>query len=428
MSVTLWQEAVSDGTNEVIVNNTTPAPEQRALLRKVEELVQQIERSSEEEVPIHAMVEAIVKELRDELGIYGARLYERFGEDYVLRVTFPGGNTVDEVFRVPRSYPPVEQCLMLGIVYMETDDPRLDPELEAALGVKEFAAVEVAAERYMIGFNVAPGHDHDDIVYSLGVVRHAINQKIREQEMEAIFRQARQIQTSILPKSAPKHGPFDIAGLSDSLDSVGGDLFDYIPIHEKILGLAIADASGHGFPAALQARDVYMGLRMGMARDMKIVRTVERLNQIIHQSTLTSRFVSMFYGELELSGLFIYVNAGHPAPFFLSASGEVHYLEEGGPILGPLPSAVYDRGVVRLCPGDMLVIYTDGLTETHRATDDPAEADEEYGVARLQDVARRHQSQSAQSVIDAIFADLDAWSGDSTPEDDRTVVVVRYPD
>ena len=405
----------------------TTVTDQRELLRKVEELVQQIDRSGEEDVPIHAMVEAIVKELRDELGIYGARLYERFGDDYVLRVTFPGGNTVDETFRVSRSYAPVELCLMLGIVYMEADDERLDPELEAALGVKEFAAVEVASERYMIGFNVAPGHDHDGIVYSLGVVRHAINQKIREQEMKAIFSQARQIQLSILPKEEPKHGVFDIAGLSRSLDSVGGDLFDFIPIHRKILGLAITDASGHGFPAALQV-DVYMGLRMGMARDMKIVRTVERLNQIIHHSTLTSRFVSMFYGELELSGLFIYVNAGHPAPFFLSASGEVQYLEEGGPILGPLSAATYDRGVVRLKPGDMLVMYTDGLTETHQIVEGVGETDEEYGVKRLQEVARKHQGRSSKEVIEAIFEDLEEWSGDQTPEDDRTVVVVRYPE
>lgn len=412
--------------DEPVPNN--PALKQRALLRKVEELVQQIERSGEEKIPIHAMVEAIVRKLRNELGIYGARLYERLGDDYLLRVTFPGGNAVDEIFRVSREYPPVELCLMLGIVYMEADDPRLDPEFEASLGVKEFAAVEVAAERYMIGFNVAPGQVRDDIVFSLGVIRHAINQKIREQEMEAIFSQARQIQASIQPTQSPVHGPYDIAGRNDSLDSVGGDLFDYIPLHDKIMGLTIADASGHGFPAALQVRDVYMGLRMGMARDMKIVRTVERLNQIIHASTLTSRFVSMFYGELETTGLLIYVNAGHPAPFHITAEGKVTHLHEGGPILGPLSNAGYDRGFIRLRPGDILVLYTDGLTETRGGFGgDEGSLGEEYGVERLQRVARDHQQESAQDVIDAIFADLEAWGEGRPPEDDRTVVVVRRP-
>lgn len=405
---------------------------QRALLRKVEELVLHIENSGEAgetEIPIHSMIEAIVRELHDDLGIFGARLYERLGEEYVLRATFPGGKRVDEMFRVPRTYPPVELCLMQGIVYMEADDPRLDPEIERALGTKEFAAVETGSERYLVGFDVAPGNDRETIVFSLGVVRHAINQRIRQQEVESIFLQAKQIQASILPTHAPDFGIFDIAGESDSLDSVGGDLFDYIPIHDKILGLAMADASGHGFPAALQVRDVYMGLRMGMARDFKIVRTVSRLNQIIHQSTLTSRFVSLFYGELEQSGLFIYVNAGHPPPFHLSASGAATALREGGPILGPLPDAPYDRGFVKMQPGDLLVIYTDGLTETRGLPPDrKGEPDEEYGVERLQQVAREHQKRPAAQIIGAIFDDLHLWSRGAEPDDDRTVLVVRYPE
>ena len=409
--------------------NTAIINAKRLLLRRVEELVAQIERSGQAKIPIHSMVEAIVRELRDDLGIYGARLYERMGDDYVLRATFPGGKLVESMFRVPRTYEPVELCLMQGIVYMEADDPRLDPEIEKELGAKQFASIEVGSERYLIGFDVKPGYDHETIVFSLGVVRHAINQKIREQEIESIFLQAKQIQASILPRESPKFAGFDIAGKSDSLDSVGGDLFDYIPIHDKILGVAIADASGHGFPAALQVRDVYMGLRMGMARDYKIVRTVERLNQIIHASTLTSRFVSLFYGELEYSGLFIYVNAGHPPPFHLAADLEVTNLCEGGPILGPLSSATYDRGFVNLEPNDVLVIYTDGVTETRGLPPGEAgELDREFGVERLQAVVREHRNRPAAQIVDAVFDDLELWSRGAEPDDDRTIVVVRYPD
>ena len=404
--------------------NPTPT-DFRALLRRVEEVVQHIE-SSEDEVPIHSILGEIITRLRHELGIYGGRLYERSGDDYVLRATFPDAKEVDDLVRIPRTYAPIELCLMQGIVYMDREDPRLDRELEAALGVKEFAAVEVGSERYILGFNLEPGHQRDGIVSSLGVVRHAINQKIRDHQVADIFRQAKQIQSSILPKSSPRHGPYDVAGRSDSLDSVGGDLFDFIPITDKILGLAIADASGHGFPAALQVRDVYMGLRMGMARDFKIVRTVERLNQIIHESKLTSRFVSLFYGELELTGLFIYVNAGHPAPFHISAEGKVTHLAEGGPILGPLRHATYDRGVVKMNPGDLLVIYTDGLTETHRQSDSAGEL-EEYGVDRLIEVAKTSRGKRAAEVIDAIFRSINDWSGGTTAEDDRTAIVVVYP-
>jgi sigma-B regulation protein RsbU (phosphoserine phosphatase) len=199
-----------------------------------------------------------------------------------------------------------------------------------------------------------------------------------------------------------------------------------LPLTDKILGVAIADASGHGFPAALQVRDVYMGLRMGMARDLKIVRTVERLNQIIHVSTLTSRFVSLFYGELEANGLFIYVNAGHPPPFHIAKSGKVTELGEGGPILGPLARATYDRGVVKMRPGDLLLLYTDGLTEAAKVETGMHEYGEEFGVHRLQEVAMRHQGLPAKQVVDAIFDEVAAWTG-IPADDDRTAIVVTYP-
>ncbi|MEM8933061.1 MAG: PP2C family protein-serine/threonine phosphatase [Acidobacteriota bacterium] len=413
----------------MLSENTAIINAKRVLLRRVEELIAHIERSGKAKVPIHEMIEAIVRELRPQLGIYGARLYERMHDDYVLRATFPGAKPPAEMVRVPRTYEPVELCLMQGIVYMEPGDPRLDPEIEARLGAKEFASIEVGSERFLVGFDVMPGYDHETIVFSLGVVRHAINQKIRQQTVESMFLQAKQIQASILPRSAPDFAGLDIAGRNDSLDSVGGDLFDYIPIHDKILGVAIADASGHGFPAALQVRDVYMGLRMGMARDLKIVRTVERLNQIIHSGTLTSRFVSLFYGELEQSGLFIFVNAGHPPPFHLSAEGKVTELREGGPILGPLKHATYDRGFVRMKQDDVLVMFTDGVTETRGIEPgEQGEPEEEYGVARLQEVVREHQSRPAAQIVDAIFDDLHLWSRGAEPEDDRTIVVVRYPE
>ena len=100
-----------------------------------------------------------------------------------------------------------------------------------------------------------------------------------------------------------------------------------------------------------------MGLRMGTGRDFKIVRTVERLNQIIHQSRLTSRFVSLFYGELETDGTLIYVNAGLHPPIFLRADGSVRYLTEGGSVLGPLPDATYTRGYLTMEPGDVLLAF-----------------------------------------------------------------------
>ena len=320
------------------VTPETTTADYRQLMKKVEEVVSVVHEGESEIATIHLVADEIIRQLRDALGIFGGRLYQRDGDSYVLRATFPNAKEVTEEFRVPRTYPPLELCLLMGTVYMSADDPRIDPALERALGVEEFAAVEVGDEDYVLGFNVAPGHNRDDVIWSLAVVRRAIDEKIHRQRVEDIFQQAQQIQASILPRRAPVFAGYAVAGRTSSMHLMGGDLFDFIPLSDKLLGFTIADASGHGLPAALQVRDVYVGLRMGLARDFKVVRTVERLNEIIHQSSLKSRFVSMFYGELESNGNFIYVNAGHPPPFHIAADGEVTLLVHGGPVLGPLPS------------------------------------------------------------------------------------------
>lgn len=413
----------------VATNRITPA--YRALMQRVEEVLEHIERDPEKRLSISSVAKEIIRKLREELGIHGGRLYESDGDSYRLVATFPDAREMDQEVVIPRTYPPIELCLMRGSVYMEADDPLVDPELEASLGVTEFAAVELDNGSYILGFSVEPGHLRDEILFSLGVVRKGLNRRLREEHMTDIFREARRIQASILPSKAPSFGPFDIAGRSHSMDSVGGDLFDYIPITDRILGLAIADASGHGLPAALQVRDIYTGLRMGLGRDFKIVRTVERLNNIIHVSTLTSRFVSMFYCELEVTGGVIGVNAGHPPPFHLAVDGTVTFFEAGGPVLGPLPNANYDRSFTTMRPGDLIVLYTDGITETLKASKEPRDETswegEEYGVERLLAVARENQGRRAEEVIDAIFQSVANWSGDAPAQDDCTVVVVVYP-
>ena len=398
----------------------------RGLMKKVEQVVAAMDRDEDVGTTIHSLLETIIEKFQDELGIYGGRLYQRRGGYYVLQDTFGNAKEVPQGLKVPISYPPIQLLLEQGAVYMDIEDPALDRNLENLLGVQRFAAIEVGNEEYILAFNVAPGHDRDDVLFSLGILRHSVNQKIRRDRMEGIFEEARKIQASILPRRVPQYGDFDIYGRSEPMDAVGGDFFDYIPVTEKILGLAIADVSGHGLPAALQVRDIYMGLRMGLARDFKIVRTVERMNRIIHKSTLTSRFVSMFYGELELNGVFIYVNAGHPPPFHISAAGTVRYLEEGGPVLGPLPDASYERGFVIMKPGDMLVFYTDGIIET-QGRDEQGRNLGEYGIERLLEVARERQGETAREVVEAIFASVESFGGNCQQEDDRTVMVVSHP-
>jgi serine phosphatase RsbU (regulator of sigma subunit) len=398
----------------------------RGLMKKVEQVVAAMERDESAGTSIPSLLENIIEKFREELGICGGRLYERRGGYYVLQATFGEAKEVPQGLKVPISYRPIQLLLEDGAVYMGPEDPDIDKSLEDRLGVERFAAIEVGNEEYILAFDVETGHHKDDLLFSLGILRHSVNQKLRRDRMAGIFEEARKIQSSILPRRTPHYGEFDISGRSEPMEGVGGDFYDFIPVTEKILGLAIADVSGHGLPAALQVRDIYMGLRMGLARDFKIVRTVERMNNIIHKSTLTSRFVSMFYGELELNGVFIYVNAGHPPPFHLSADGKVRYMEEGGPVLGPLPGATYERGFVIMKPGDMIVFYTDGIVET-QGRDEMGRPLGEYGVERLLEVAQAHQGETAQEVVEAIFRSVEDFSRGAAPDDDRTVMVVSHP-
>jgi sigma-B regulation protein RsbU (phosphoserine phosphatase) len=197
---------------------------------------------------------------------------------------------------------------------------------------------------------------------SLNSLDYAIQQHLRQREILDHYEQARAIQLSLLPPGRPAFEGFDIAAVSIPASAVGGDLYDFIPLDQTVLAVTVADASGHGLPAALQARDVAMGLRMGAERDFKIRRMIEKLNRIIHGSGVVSRFVSLIYGELDQRGSFSYVNCGHPPALLLDTNG-FRQLAEGGLMLGPFHDAVYQLGFERLEPESSLAIFSDGVVE-----------------------------------------------------------------
>jgi sigma-B regulation protein RsbU (phosphoserine phosphatase) len=398
----------------------------RDLVSRVEQVARTIEGLEGDAPTVQKVVAAVTRALGHQLGLSGGRIYARESEseDYRLWTTFGSARAAARGIRVPRAYPPIAQVLRQGAVFMEAEHPDLDRALEARLGAGAFAVIEVGDGEYLIAFDVSDESSSDQALFALSLLRNAVNQRIRRERIEEVLREARRIQASLFPSQSPAFAAFEIAGRSVPLETVGGDFFDYLPVSDKILGLAIADVSGHGLPAALQVRDIYIGLRMGMARDFKMVRTVERLNQIIHRSTVSPRFVSMFYGELEADGSFLYVNAGHPPPFHLAADGTVRDLQEGGPVLGPLPQATYHRGYVRLQPGDLVVLHTDGITDAVHGGGRGFEG-EYYGRERLVASARRHRALHAPELLQKLFDDLEEFGGKEA-NDDRTLVVVRH--
>ncbi|MEE8368243.1 MAG: PP2C family protein-serine/threonine phosphatase, partial [Thermoanaerobaculia bacterium] len=143
----------------------------------------------------------------------------------------------------------------------------------------------------------------------------------------------------------------------------------------------------------------------------------------------TSRFVSMFYGELEKNGNFIYVNSGHPPPFHLDTQGVAHPLSNGGAVLGPIPNATYERGFVSLGPGELIIMYTDGILEARRPDSGPEEAmEEEFGRERLLAAVRAHRHKSSADIVAAVFESVETFCGVASQADDRTVLIVKLPD
>jgi sigma-B regulation protein RsbU (phosphoserine phosphatase) len=192
-------------------------------------------------------------------------------------------------------------------------------------------------------------------------------------------------------------------------------------VSERSLGVAVADASGHGLPAALQARDAIIGLRMGVEENLRISATLEKLNRVVNHSALASKFISLFYAELESGGTIVYCNAGHNAPLLWDGT-VFRELSRGGMILGPNPTSQYERGYETIAPGGVLVAYTDGIVEAVNP------ADEAFGMDRLRDVIRGRAWRSARDLVEGIFAAVNAHVGGNTRDDDQTVVaVLRKP-
>jgi len=390
----------------------------KLLFRQVEKAIQAIERAKDPSATIMQTASTVIEQFSEVLGVRGGRLYERRDGGYELVRTFGGVPDVAPGLFIPDEYPPIERVLDEGVTVMDLDAPGVDPELERRLGAERFAAIAVGEDAYILSFTVDPVVPEDDLVVSLGILRLAVDQKLREGRYVSALQEARRIQMSLLPKRALRRGSIEVAGFTTPAELVGGDYFDFIPVSDRILGLAIADASGHGLPAALQVRDVYTGLRMAVERDFKIVRTVERLNRIIHESRVTTRFVSLFYGEVEDDGSLMYVNAGHPHPLHFHGTS-VTPLIQTGLVLGPTANATYTRGYRRLEPGDALLMYTDGMVEAHDSDD------VEFGVGRLSRAFLELREKPCDEIARELIGRVNEYAGGEEPEDDRTVAVLK---
>lgn len=231
---------------------------------------------------------------------------------------------------------------------------------------------------------------------------------------------ARRIQARLLPSAPPVLPGWDIAGGGESAREVGGDYYDHIDLGGGRLVLVIADVSGKGVPASLLMSAFRAALVSQDLAAAEPTRVASRLNEFLHASVEPGRFVTAFVAFLDgATGRVVFVNAGHNPPLLLRAGGAHEWLTEGGTILGILPSSVFTAGETTMEPGDLLALYTDGVTEGADATGDM------WGEERLLAATRRRSGLAAPAIVAETVAEVREFEGASGPADDITMLVAK---
>lgn len=264
---------------------------------------------------------------------------------------------------------------------------------------------------------------------------------IEKERLEADLALARDIQQRMLPQSPPIIPGLDVAGLSIPSKEVGGDLFYFLPLSDGRLGLTIGDVSGKSVPAALLMSNVLAALKSEARIVDREDEILTHLNGMIAEQVETGRFVTFFYGVLDPAAQRLrYACAGHNPPLVVHADGEAEWLQEAGVPLGLMPDSTYSPAEASLRPGDVLVLYSDGVTEAQR---DPSPAglqgpgDEEedtesekrptafYDEHRLEAAVRESRSKSAAEIVAHVMESVRNFTEGAEQSDDLTLVVVR---
>jgi sigma-B regulation protein RsbU (phosphoserine phosphatase) len=246
--------------------------------------------------------------------------------------------------------------------------------------------------------------------------RDALEKERLEREMQV----AADIQRRILPVGPPAVPGYSFLGWNRPARQVGGDYYDFLRLGEDRIGLTVGDVSGKGIPAALLVSTLHSAIRLLLDRIEVGPDLLARLNNHIHESSTPNKFITLLVAELEPNdGTLRYVNAGHNPGLLVRSRGEVETLGTGGLPLGMLAGSVYREDCRRLELGDLVCLYSDGITEA------ASPADEEFSLRRLGDLLALHRTRPLQEILDRLDATLGEFSCGLPQGDDQTLVLVR---
>ena len=244
---------------------------------------------------------------------------------------------------------------------------------------------------------------------------------VEKQKIEKEMALAREIQSRLLPDSEPGIEGWDIAGINIPCLTVGGDYFDYVPRGDDRHWLVIADVSGKGTGAALLMASVHAALHaLAGVGEISLEALTERLNEIVYSSTEVNRYVTAFFSTLNAkTGEMIYLNAGHCYPLLLRANGDIERLVEGGSVVGMLEELTLGAGETKLEHGDMLVLYTDGLSETTNPDG------EEFEAEGIVEVLRSCRGKPSREIMARLVSGVRLYAAEAGLADDLTLMVVQ---
>jgi sigma-B regulation protein RsbU (phosphoserine phosphatase) len=252
--------------------------------------------------------------------------------------------------------------------------------------------------------------------------RDRLVEEVRRQrdEYEHDLVLASQVQRQVLPK--PLVCPaLELAAAMQTAQLLGGDYYDFFQISEDVVDVVIADVSGHGAAASLLMPSLAVALRLRARELSGPAAIIQDLDRVLKQITNMATFVTMFYARFDQARKTLeYANGGHNPPLLLhSKTGKSVQLEGGGPIMGILPEPQFTNTVVALSQGDILTLFTDGVTEQEN------EAGDEFSIERLEEVVRNRETEPAAALVANITEAVSAFAGEKAQADDLTVVVVK---
>lgn len=375
-----------------------------------------------EAVPADRCLLMMRDEASEDLRVTVARLRDRVGEVGEIRVS---RNVMDEV-------------VIRGKSVLTSDaqhDPRFASGTVVLQGIRSVLAVPLGVADKVFGIiyadsPIAEGRfteDHLKLLTTLASVAairvenaRLLEAQLQQERLERELQLAMEIQQRFQPTAPPIVPGYELQGISFPCYEIGGDYYDFIQREDGRLVIALGDVSGKGTAAALLMSSLHASVHAQAGSHDTLAETISAVNRYLADNIPSNRFVTLFYAELDpATGSLSFLNAGHNPPLIVHAAGTVEQLASGGLPLGIRRDAEYREGRTQLQMGDVLVIYSDGVTEA------ASPSGEEFGPTRLYEVVSRNIDASAAGVRDRIESALTKFSQGTQAADDITLVIVK---